>query len=467
MSESRTAPSSSSSKRSHADDNNNLDEAALKYARGAYESKPKHVKHKSLRETLKTMNDTIKKNATLTASTEILLPEEAGYIQVDEGEKVYKLKQNIIKQNVDINTSTNLFDFQLTNFGPYHVNYSRNGRSLLFGGRRGHVASIDSIRTTVGMELQLQEDVYDICYLHNETMFAVAQKKYTYIYDQNGVEIHCLRKHERPYKLDYLPYHFLLTSIGQSGYIRWQDVSTGALIGNGSPTGHGPCKVLKHNPHNAVSHLGHSNGVVTLWSPASSKALVSMFCHKAPVTDLAVDLEGKYMVTAGLDTYLKVWDLRTYRMLHCYKPDKPVVSIDISDRAMIAIGLGREVQILKNAFTQPMDVTYLKHEIRAPNRSLIVGNAAVASKRALLSSVSVHSVKFRPYEDSLAIGHSHGITSIIVPGSGEPNFDSYENNPYITTTQRREQEVQTLLNKLAPEMIGLGKFPRTILSLLY
>jgi U3 small nucleolar RNA-associated protein 7 len=144
--------------------------------------------------------------------------------------------------------------------------------------------------------------------------------------------------------------------------------------------------------------------------------------------------------------------------LHVFKPDQSISTIDISDRGLLAIGLGRHVQILKNAFSQPNDVTYLKHSIRTPNRSLCAGAGVVASSKALLSSVSVHCVRFRPYEDSLCIGHSHGITSIIVPGSGEPNFDTYENNPYITRNQRREQEVQTLLNKLPADLIGLGQF---------
>jgi len=43
-----------------------------------------------------------------------------------------------------------------------------------------------------------------------------------------------------------------------------------------------------------------------LWSPAAGKSLASLFCHKAPVTAVAVDREGKYMATAGLDGYLKV-----------------------------------------------------------------------------------------------------------------------------------------------------------------
>lgn len=55
-------------------------------------------------------------------------------------------------------------------------------------------------------------------------------------------------------------------------------------------------------------------------------------------------------------------------------------------------------------------------------------------------------------------GHSHGISSFIVPGAGEPNFDSFENNPFSNLRQRRETEVQTLLTKLAHDTIALGEF---------
>lgn len=116
----------------------------------------------------------------------------------------------------------------------------------------------------------------------------------------------------------------------------------------------------------------------------------------------------------------------------------------------------------------PADTTYLSHAIRTPNPNLSSGAGAVAAANALLSNVSVSCVRFCPYEDILCAGHSHGLTSIVVPGAGEPNYDSFENDPFMNAKQRRENEVQTLLSKLSHEMIGLGnrflKYSITYLS---
>jgi U3 small nucleolar RNA-associated protein 7 len=57
-------------------------------------------------------------------------------------------------------------------------------------------------------------------------------------------------------------------------------------------------------------------------------------------------------------------------------------------------------------------------------------------------------VRFCPFQDILTVGHSQGLSSILVPGSGEPNFDSSEADPFENKNMRREREVRGLLDKV-------------------
>ena len=40
---------------------------------------------------------------------------------------------------------------------------------------------------------QVRETTRDATFLHNEQFFAAAQKKYVYVYNKRGIEIHCLK----------------------------------------------------------------------------------------------------------------------------------------------------------------------------------------------------------------------------------------------------------------------------------
>ena len=71
---------------------------------------------------------------------------------------------------------------------------------------------------------------------------------------------------------------------------------------------------------------------------------------------------------------------------------------------------------------------------------------------------SCKSIKFVGFEDYLGLGHSHGFSSILVPGSAEANFDTFENNPYQTKKQRQSTEVKMLLEKIPAELITLDPF---------
>ena len=224
------------------------------------------------------------------ARAEVLHAEEVGVLEAEgEMEATYRFKQTEIKAAVDMLTARKIFDLSLPEYGPYcGVDYTKNGRHLLIGGARGHLAMIDAMTNALQTELHVRETVRDVAFLHDHTMFAVAQRKYCYIYDNKGVELHCLRHHIEPTRVEFLPFHFLMVTAGKTGYLKWQDTSTGQLVAE-ARTRLGACNVLRQNPYNAVVSAGHSNGTVTMWSPTMSTPLIKMLCHRGPVLAVAHD----------------------------------------------------------------------------------------------------------------------------------------------------------------------------------
>lgn len=172
------------------------------------------VKDKKLRGTLHNLENKYK-DATLKAKdAEILLENDHGYLEPEgELEKTYKVRQDELRTELPIEASRKGFELRLENSGSYIADYTRNGRGLLLAGCKGHVSTIDWRGGELGCELQLQETVRDAKWLHNNQYFAVAQKKYVYIYDSAGVELHCLQKHIEVTNMEFLPYHFLLATI--------------------------------------------------------------------------------------------------------------------------------------------------------------------------------------------------------------------------------------------------------------
>jgi U3 small nucleolar RNA-associated protein 7 len=196
-------------------------EAGLKYKRGD-RNIINTIKDKKLRMDIRRSEKAAKEAASRAARAEILLPSEAGFLEAEGMEKTYKFKQEAIKAAVDVGSAKKVFTLRLEDLGPYSSRYSRNGRFLLLGGKRGHLALADWMSGSLKCEVQVKETVRDISFLHNETMFAAAQKKYVYIYDNQGLEVHCMRNHIEVNRMAYLPYHFLLATVGNAGFLKYQ-----------------------------------------------------------------------------------------------------------------------------------------------------------------------------------------------------------------------------------------------------
>ncbi|XP_074320711.1 putative U3 small nucleolar RNA-associated protein 7 [Silene latifolia] len=359
------------------------------------------------------------------------LPSVEGFLEPDGIEKTWRFRQDDIAREVDILSKRKQFDIVLPDLGPYTLSFTSSGSHMALAGRKGHLAVLDVKSMSLIKEFQVRETVRDVTFLHNELFFATAQKKYPYIYNRDGVELHCLKEHGSVLKLQFLKNHFLLASINKFGQLHYQDVTMGQMTAN-HRTGLGRTDVMQVNPYNAVVSVGHSNGTVTMWKPTSSNPLVKMLCHNGPLTAVAFHSNGHLMATAGTERKIKLWDLRKFQVLQTIPGNAK--SLDFSQKGLLARSTGSYVQVLRDSGSQNYD-QYMSH--------------------SMAKGYQLHNVTFRPYEDVLALGHSMGWASILVPGSGEPNFDTWVANPFETPKQRREKEIRAFLEKLPPEAIML------------
>lgn len=375
------------------------------------------------------------------ARAELLLAEEPGFLVGEDGEDTAKILQTDIVEAVDISSAAKHFDLNLRQFGPYRLNYSRTGRHLALGGRRGHVAALDWVTKKLMCEINVMEAVRDIHFLHSEALLAVAQNRWLYIYDNQGIELHCIRRCDRVTRLEFLPFHFLLATASETGFLTYLDVSVGKIV-TALNARAGRLSVMAQNPYNAVIHLGHSNGTVSLWSPAMKEPLAKILCHRGGVRAVAVESTGTYMATSGLDHQLKIFDLRgTFQPLSSRTLPQGAGHLAFSQRGLLVAGMGDVVNIWagQGKGSPPfLEQPYLTHRL----------------------SGNVHGLQFCPFEDVLGVGHSGGITSMLVPGAAEPNFDGLESNPYRSRKQRQEWEVKALLEKVPAELICLD--PRAL-----
>lgn len=285
-----------------------------------------------LRRAEKNARDAVTRTAHFSA---VVHTEQAGFLEAETPlERTYKVQQPDLLELADTATNRRA-DFQLnlkkTRLGPYAATYSPSGKSILVYGRKGHVSVTNWRNLVLNSEIHLNETVRDGTFLHNDGFYALAQRKYVSIYDSSSVELHTMRNHRNPIRLAFLPYHFLLTSLSEGGDLTYTDTSTGEVVAELKTYRMGRGASLTLNPWNGTLCTGHASGTVAIWSPASSEPLAKILTHRGSVNATVVSPDGNTLITAGGDSRLNFWDLRTYQRLNTYVDIAPTQSAQIPD----------------------------------------------------------------------------------------------------------------------------------------
>lgn len=395
-----------------------------KYLRGADDDEPTEAKTFQVQRELMHHHDDVIKAARGAVRSEMLQTVDQGYME--EG---VKMSQREILKEIPVAIASRKFDFKLPN-GPYRADITLNGRTILLGGAGGHTAAFDWYKGTKFFELYPSDEVRDVCFLYDDTMSAMATRKSVYIFDKNGVQLHELTDHKNPLFLQFLRQHWLLVSATENGRLNYTDVTDGKTIAQ-IRTGRGRPTAMAYNRHNGVVSLGHSNGIVSFWTPNMPEPAATVNAHPAPITAIDINLGGDKMVTAGCDGSVRVWDLRTFKMAYSRMNDKYAASdVAFSATGVLGTARGARVEFFKNADQRK---PFLSHMFDSQVRTL----------------------KFVTFDDFAICGLDDGISSVVVPGSGEPNIDSNVANPFATARWRQEQEVRGLLDKIPYDMITM------------
>jgi WD40 repeat protein len=105
---------------------------------------------------------------------------------------------------------------------------------------------------------------------------------------------------------------------------------------------------MTQNQHNAVIHLGHQNGTVTLWTPNLPHPAVRLLAHLGPVSSISIDPStgGRYMATAGVDGIVKLWDCRSWKdALRSWNCRGGNATLAWSQRGCLAVASGGAVNV--------------------------------------------------------------------------------------------------------------------------
>jgi U3 small nucleolar RNA-associated protein 7 len=86
-----------------------------------------------------------------------LLPDDdAGALEAEGMERTWRFGQEEIVAAVAAGAQSKAFDLRLEELGPYNIDFTRSGRHMLLGGRKGHLALMDWQRAQLVCEVQVR-----------------------------------------------------------------------------------------------------------------------------------------------------------------------------------------------------------------------------------------------------------------------------------------------------------------------
>ncbi|CAD8184620.1 unnamed protein product [Paramecium pentaurelia] len=357
---------------------------------------------------------------------QLLEPQFQQSVEIDDERPLLKIsnfKDYLPEENVQ-----NIINLKLKQ-GPYKL--SVTPQTTYLAGESGHIAAFNWRHKQLECEFDVKEKCYDIVSIAQRN-FAVAQKSCIFIYDPKGVEVHKIRECKQATKLEYLPYHFLLAALNQNGQLTYQDITQGKIISTYRTTPSPLC--LKQNHNNAILGIGDQMGVVRMYAPNTGTSLTSMLCHKGGLMSMTFSRDGNHLITSGSEGTIKVWDLRTQKLQSQIGVN--ATNLALSDKGVLAAGRGTDIVMWKNCLIGDLKTPYLRYK----------------------ASSMICDIDFIKHEDYLSMSTFDSYEQTVVPESGEPFFDTYEQPDLQNKKQRLETNVKQLIEKLPPESISLQSY---------
>ncbi|KAI5192290.1 U3 small nucleolar RNA-associated protein 7 [Nematocida sp. AWRm77] len=372
------------------------------------------------KEYVRQRQETKKESERLKEQRALLVTSKQGGVEGAEG----VLSTADMEAHLDIGTKAKAYALQMDH-GPYAVRYTPSGDAMLCVGKTD-VVGVNTLSLFPLCEREVGDTIHDGVFLHRSTFFALAQSKCVYIYNQAGVEVHALRDHTNVQRVAYLQDHFLLATLTAGGWLKYQDTTVGKLVSEiGTKQRE---SVLEHDRTNGVVYLSNPSGEVSLWSPRSTEYLAKVLCHRSRISNVKVSDSGAQMYTSS-GNELSVWDVRNTFSPVCTKTfPGQITALSVSQTGQVSLSQKNKVLVLDGSL------------------SPVITHSLGRSR--------VHSLAYMPYEDILSIGSDAGVENIVSPGAGQSVYRRNE-NPRVSSKEKRNAEVRRMLEKIPADMISL------------